>query len=203
MHHSHYLRAWMLSSVFNHSSQVKCRWATHEDSLIFYHVVCHVQSLLVLYFVCFIYDCGVEVVCRSVQADPLYDCIKRIFQPVSFFLLISVQNTILNLIEQPTSLGVRQNNINLRIFLLKILGHPRNRPTRPSPTNKSCQVAIGLRVYLRARLFIVNIMIIEVLELVHEESASFGWVGVGEVIKMVGVNYRDWGDFLDIGAEDL
>ena len=179
MHNSHYLWAWMLSRVFYYRSQVKRRRSPHENSFIFYHVVCHVQSLLVLYFIGFVYDCRIEVVCGSVQANTLYNCIEGILESVSLFLLIGVENTILNLIKQPTALGVRQNNINLWIFMFKRLRHPSYRSTCPSSTHKRSQVAISLWVYLRTRFFVVDIMIIEVFELVHEEGAGFGWVGIG------------------------
>lgn len=131
------LRVWMLSCIFDSSCNIQSWWTSHKNSLIFYHVISHMKSFLIFNFISFINQGSIKVICRTIKSDTLNDSIKRIFKSVSFFLLIGVKNTIFNFVKKSTSLRVRKNDINFRIFLFQVLGDSCDWPTCTSPTNES------------------------------------------------------------------
>lgn len=78
--------------------------------------------------------------------------------------------------EQPTTLRIRQHNLYRLLPPLERLADSRDRPSRPSTTDKSINTPIRLLPDLRSRPFLMRSEVGEVLELVGEEAAR--WVDV-------------------------
>lgn len=130
-------RVWMLSCVFDSSCNVQSWWTSHKDSFIFYHVICHMKCFFIFDFIGFVNHSNIKVICGTIKSYSLNDSIERIFKSISFFLLIGVENTIFNFVKKSTSLWVRKNDINFRIFLFQILGDSCYWSTCTSSANES------------------------------------------------------------------
>ena len=193
----------MFSCIFDSSCNVQSWWTSHKDSFIFYHVICHMKCFFIFDLVGFVNHSSIKVICRTIKPYSLNYSIERIFKSISFFLLIGVKNTIFNFVKKSTSLRIRKDNINFRIFLFQILGHSCYWSTCTSSTNESIKQAIGLFINLRTCLFIMNMMIIKVLKLIHEKSWSFRRIRIGQIIIMIRIYNWDRRNFLYVCTQNL
>lgn len=158
---------------------------------------------MIFNFVGFVDFSSVEVFRRPVEPNTLNDSIKGVLQSITFLLLIGIQDTIFNFVKKPTSFRISQDYIYSVIPLFQVFRNASNRSSRACSTYKGINISICLLIYLRTCLLVMNVMVVDILELVHEEGSCRLRISIRQVVEMVRVDNRNWRNLPNVSTQDL